>query len=274
MSKENFSLEEIKQECNELENKILDYYLQRKKQKDICEELNISRGKIDSLVKKYKLTRFRDRANYTIDLEKISIDIPNYWYFLGLFAADGNLHTTNKVDIIQFNLKDFDALKAIKEIIGYTGEIKTYIKQGSEIYFLGITNKDLINSVNTVFKTDCHKKTKKLIFPDIPNKECLCMFLRGFFDGDGSFRAIKNSKFFRFGIYCDSVNFILELEKVLKQITTENVSLYNNTSIEIASKKGNYDLFKFLYEFYESPFCIERKKKRAMQHIIAYEIES
>ena len=73
MNKTNFTLEEIQKDCNELENKILNLYLERKKQKDICEELNITRGKIDNLVKKYKLTRFRDVARFTINENNLNI---------------------------------------------------------------------------------------------------------------------------------------------------------------------------------------------------------
>ena len=36
MNKTNFTLEEIQKDCNELENKILNLYLERKKQKEIC----------------------------------------------------------------------------------------------------------------------------------------------------------------------------------------------------------------------------------------------
>lgn len=268
MNKTEFTLEEIREDCTEIENQILELYLERRKQKDICEQLNIKRGKIDTLVKKYNLTRFRDRSNYTINTNKINLENPDYWYFLGVFASDGNLHTTNSgTNIIQFTMTDKDCLESIKEILGYTGDIKTYDKG----YYLGITNKDLISSVNTIFKQDCHRKTSNILFPEPPNVNCLSMFLRGVFDGDGSFRISKNEKYFRFAIYCDSEVFLDKLYNILSEFVSEHIARYGKT-IEIASHKGNYELYKFIYS-YDSPFCLQRKKERAMQHIIAYEQE-
>lgn len=268
MNKTNFTLEQIKEDCTEIEYKILELYLLRKKQKEICEQLGVKRGKIDNLVKKYKLTRFRDRSNFTINVNTLSVGNPEIWYYLGVFAADGNLHTTNSgTDIIQFTVKDRDCLEAIKAILQYTGEIKEYDRG----FYLGITNKDLIAFTNATFKQDCHRKTSTLTFPETPNRDCLSMFLRGYFDGDGSFRLSKNEKYFRFGIYCDSGEFLEKLYNVLSNIVSEHIAKYGN-SIEIASQKGNYQLYTFIYS-YDSPYCILRKKERAMQHILAYEQE-
>lgn len=67
MNKQELNLDEIKQILNEQQKQILEMYLQHYKQKDIISKLNITRGKIDTLVRKYKLTRFRTRNNYTIN---------------------------------------------------------------------------------------------------------------------------------------------------------------------------------------------------------------
>lgn len=49
MCSKNYSLEEIKNECSDLEQEILKMYLNRVKQKDICNALQITRDKIDTL---------------------------------------------------------------------------------------------------------------------------------------------------------------------------------------------------------------------------------
>lgn len=274
MDKTNFTLDEIRQDCSELEKSILDLYLKRTKQKDICETLLIKRGTIDTLVKKYKLTRFRDRSNYTIDEKCLYEENPNIWYFLGIFASDGNLHTTNSnTQIIQFTLDDLDVLQHIKEILGYTGEIKEYFKLGKIRYFLSISNKALIAFVNKIFNADCHRKTDDIIFPDVPNEECMIMFLRGFIDGDGSFRVSPNNTFYRFSIYCKSEDFIFKLKEIIENIIEKPCSFYNSNTIELSSKKDNYKLFKFLYEKIDNPYYMFRKYERAKQHIIAYEKE-
>lgn len=95
MSSAELSLEEIKQVLNEEQIKILEMYLNRCKQKDIIDKLGITRGRIDSLIKKYNLTRFRSRNNYSIDESILSENNPLIWYFIGWFVSDGNLHKTN-----------------------------------------------------------------------------------------------------------------------------------------------------------------------------------
>ena len=120
MDKTNFTLEEIRENCSEVENQILDMYLNRKKQKEIIEKLSVTRSKIDHFVAKYKLTRFRSRNNYCLDEETIDVNNPEYWYFLGFFAADGNVHLTNSgSEIVQFTLKDREPLEDIITILKY-----------------------------------------------------------------------------------------------------------------------------------------------------------
>lgn len=274
MDKTNFTLDEIRQDCLESENQILDLYLERKKQKEICESLGINRGKIDSLVKKYKLTRFRDRANFTVNESSLTISNVNIWYYLGVFASDGSLTTAKSgTQIIQFTMDDLDVLEHIKEILGYTGEIKNYFKQGKTRYFLAMSNKALIQFTNTIFSSDCHRKTDFIEFPKIPNEGCLIMFLRGFIDGDGSFRTSRNESFYRFAIYCKSKQFILKLKECIDNIIGKPCSFYNNSTIEISSQEGNYKLFKFLYEKIDNKYYMKRKYERAKQHIIAYEAQ-
>ena len=174
MDKTGFTLEEIRKDCSDIENKILDMYLNRKKQKEMMEELGVGRGKIDHLVERYKLTRFRDKNNYCIDETVIDINNPEYCYFLGLFASDGNLHLTNSgSEIVQFTMKDRDVLEDVKKLFRYTGEIKTYKKQGERTYyFLGITNKKLVSSLKEIFG-NVYRKTSVLVFPEFSNNNFL-----------------------------------------------------------------------------------------------------
>lgn len=274
MNKTEFTLEEIKNDCSDLELRILELYLERRKQKEICELLNIKRGAIDTLVKKYKLTRFRDRANYTINVNALNRNNPDIWYVLGLFASDGNIYDMEKCTRVQFCLDDEEVLYHIKEILGFTGEVKKYFKSGKDRYQLMITNSKLVSFLEEIFNQDCRRKTETLLFPEnIPSEECMIMFLRGFIEGDGSFRAHSDSKYYRFSIYCKSKNFILKLKNIIENIIGRECSFYNNSTIELSSKKDNYKLYKFLYEKFENKYFMNRKYERAKAHIIAYENE-
>lgn len=50
MDTKNLTVEEIKNHCSSLEKEVLNLYLQRYTQKQICDRLDVSRGKIDNLV--------------------------------------------------------------------------------------------------------------------------------------------------------------------------------------------------------------------------------
>lgn len=129
MDKTIFTLDEIRNDCSETEQKILDMYLNRKKQKEMIEELGITRSKIDHFVARYGLTRFRDKNNYCLDETRINLLNPEYWYFLGFWAADGNVHITNSgSEIVQFTLKDKEPLEDIKQLLNYSGDVKFYKK--------------------------------------------------------------------------------------------------------------------------------------------------
>lgn len=265
MDKTNFTLEEIRENCSEVENLILDMYLNRKKQKEIIEKLSVTRSKIDHFVAKYKLTRFRSRNNYCLDEETIDVNNPEYWYFLGFFAADGNVHLTNSgSEIVQFTLKDREPLEDIITILKYSGEIKEYTKQNDrKYYFLGITNKKLIESIREIFG-EIYRKTSILTYPKIPNKDCESMFLRGYWDGDGCFTLSNNRRTYIGECYCESKDF---LEGFKSSLETYDIHYTAPESrILLTSKDGLTDFINFIYG-YSSSLGLPRKRGLAMLHL-------
>lgn len=265
------SIEEIKEHCSEQECSIIDMYLNRDTQKKICSTLGIKRGVIDCLVKKYNLGRFRDRKlSYC---KNINPEEPEFWYFLGLFASDGNLYfKSNFVDTIQFTLDDKDALESIKEILECNNEIKQYKRGAKMRWYLNISDANLISTVRLIMGSNCYRKTFNVQFPSIPNQTCLSMFLRGFFDGDGSFAISAIKGFYNFKIFCASPQFTHALYDTLVSIVHEGVHLYKESYIEINAQKNVYNLCKFLYS-YKPTIGIARKRERAMQHIENYELK-
>ena len=265
MDKTNFTLEEIRNDCSDIEQKILSMYLNRKKQKEIIEELGVSRGKIDHLVARYKLTRFRDRNNYCLDETRIDLLNPEYWYFLGFWAADGNVHLTNSgSEIVQFTLKDKEPLEDIKKILNYSGEVKFYKKTKQECYFLGITNKKLVSSLKEIFG-EVYRKTSILTFPKIPNEDCLSMFLRGYWDGDGCFTIANNSRHYIAEGFCDSESFTQTLLTTLKEYDIK-VNLFDDKKHFAINAKDEVSKFINLLYGYDSPIGLPRKRALAMLH--------
>ena len=264
MDKTNFSLEEIKSDCSELELKILEMYLNRKKQKEIIELLGVTRSKIDHLVARYGLTRFRDRNLYCLDESRIDVLNPEYWYFVGFFAADGNVHLTNSgSEIIQFTQKDKEPLEDIKAILNYSGDIKKYAKSGG-VYFLGITNKKLVQSLKDIFE-EVYNKTPTLKFPNIPNIDCLSMFLRGFWDGDGCFTTSGKYRHYIAEAYCESMEFISKLSEVLMENDIKMNIYADNKHFSINSKEDVSKFVDLLYR-YDVPYGLPRKRALAMLH--------
>lgn len=271
MTTTELSINEIKKQCNEQENNIIKLYLERKTQKEICNELHITRGKIDALIKKYNLTRFRDRKlSYC---KNINPTEPEFWYFLGLFASDGNLYyKSHCVDTIQFMLDDREALEDVKNILRCTNDVKTYIRGNKERYYLSISDAILIKTVRDIFSSDCYRKTFNIKFPKIPSKESMIMFLRGFSDGDGSLAKSAIKGFYNFKLFCASKQFAKSLYEKLEGIIHQGIHFYKESFIEINAQKHVYNLLKFLYS-YNPNIGIRRKRERAMQHIKNYELK-
>ena len=265
MDKKNFSMDQIREDCSEVELKMLEMYLNRKKQKEIIEELGVSRSKIDHFVARYGLTRFRDKNSYCLDESVIDISNPNYCYFLGFFAADGNVHLTNSgSEIVQFTQKDREPLEDIKEILNYSGEVKKYAKTGG-VYFLGITNRKLVQSLKEIFG-EVYRKTSTLSFPEFPNRECLAMFLRGFWDGDGCFSTVNGSRHYLAEAYCDSDDFTKSFIQNLRD-NNISVNLYSDGKHFSINAKEEVSKFIHLLYDYDSPYGLPRKRALAMLHL-------
>lgn len=271
MNTVDLTIEEIREHCSEQENKIIDMYLNRDTQKTICASLSTNRHTIDKLVKKYGLGRFRDRKlSYC---KSVNPNKPEFWYFLGLFASDGNLYLKSKsVDTIQFTIDDKEALEDIKNILDCNNKIKSYKKGEKMRWYMNISDSTLIEVVRSIFKSDCYRKTFNIEFPTISDPKCLIMFLRGFFDGDGSFSVSAIKGFYNFKIYCASKQFAQSLYNTLVSILHEGVHFYKEAYIEINAQKNVYNLCKFLYS-YNPTIGISRKRDRAIQHIRNYELK-
>lgn len=271
MRKNDLNLEQIKQEATTLEWQIIDLYLQRVSRKEISNKLSINTGKINTTVYKYGLTRFRSRNKYTININNLNVNNSQIWYFLGLFASDGNIYKTNQgSEVIQFTLRDKKPLEDIINILGYTGSIKEYNKPRiGLVYYLAITNKELVTFINTIFG-NAYQKTKNLKFPIINNNIQLEFFLRGYFDGDGCYTfSDKTKQFFNIECYCDSLDFLNTLSNITKKYIKIIPKVYNKR-FRIFSRKDVYLFLNFIYQN-DLNIGLTRKYLRAKQHIQNYQ---
>lgn len=145
--------------------------------KDIAADLGI---------KPYLLNRYINRdilhrgkySNKLFDDNWILERTPLFWYFLGLFSADGHLGTNNIVSIFQ---KDGNYLKKIQKLIGHKGML--YGKDKT-CYTLNINSPILHNILEELgFTSDKRYNAPFVTAPSIREQ---FLFIRGLFDGDGS----------------------------------------------------------------------------------------
>ena len=266
-----FTLEEIKCCINEQQKEILSLYLNRVKQKDIIAKVGCTRGQIDTLVKKFKLTRFRSRNNYTLNEDNLTINNLGFCYFLGWFASDGNLHTTSSnTDVIQFTLKDKEPLQKIIQILEYTGEIKEYHKRVKTsgiqniYYHLAISNKELVKAVNNIFGQDMHNKTYFVNIPNFNREQELLMFIRGFWDGDGCFTLNHSNNCKSACAHCASDIFRKQFCEKMQTLNIHSMNINTKPCPEIRiSRKDDFKKFVTWLFSIEPELCLTRKKEKA-----------
>lgn len=127
-----------------------------------------------------------------------SINIELQAYLLGFYAADGSIDEKRKTLRIHLQKKDSELVYLYKDIISpdarvfSVGEHKTTGRSGMEItasesFGVDITSAKICNDLVNL-GIGYNKSYSELHIPPM-NKELIPHFIRGYFDGDGSFVA-------------------------------------------------------------------------------------
>lgn len=176
-------------------------------------------------------------------------------------------------------MKDKEPLYILKDILKYSGEVKTYnkkvklkndsgekISKISEYYFLGITNKSLVIFLSKILNV-LYNKTFTIEFPNIPNEDCLKMFIRGFWDGDGCFTYNTINKVNCASAHCASLKFCEQFKEILSKFNID-VYILNTDCPEIRIyKKEHFNKFvEWIYSIYPN-ICLSRKRDKAFSLI-------
>lgn len=180
-------------------------------------------------------------------------------YYMGFFAADGTIRKKSNEMKIALSSVDKEFLENFKKAIDTEHDIKEY------------TTNNGFNCVSLVFsslkiKQDLSKYgiipnktfTNTISLKNIPENLRLA-FIKGFFDGDGSFSFNENTKQCFLKILCHSRKLLEEFTEVLG----EKFSI-------LERKDGNYSLeystlpsLRIMQKFYEidSPYLKRKKEK-------------
>jgi len=224
--------------------------------------------KLTTNLKKRGLTRSNkiNSRRYDVDhnfFNKIDNEHKAYW--LGFIYADGYVSKKTKTEKklgISLSTKDINHLETFKKHINATYPINIYKSESFgevEIEYcrLLMSSDQLFDDL--VSKGVFEKKTLILKFPDksIVPKKLQNHFVRGYFDGDGSFK--KNNNFYAFNL-CGTKEFLLTCQEILgKQTKLEkrHKDNKNNYSFSIGGRKQAKKAGDYLYK--NATVYLERK---------------
>lgn len=199
-------------------------------------------------------------------------------YLLGFYAADGSIDKHRKTLRIHLQESDKDLVNLYKDIIcpqAYTFSKlphKTTGRNGQIInahlsYGIDITSSQLCQDL-CYWGFGYQKSNQALHLPKI-NKKLLPHFIRGYFDGDGSFVAsIKKPKnrpnllvTMCFSIISKTPDILIDMQKLFAEnniiVNINYIKRDNLYRLTCSSKKYCRKIFKFLYT--KSNFYLKRK---------------
>lgn len=206
------------------------------------------------------------------------IDVEDKAYFLGLLYADGCVSKDGSI-ILSLEEKDLEIIKKFKKQLKYQGNISyikpkkiynTYFKRTinrSGQYRLSFRNKHMVKALSRLGCVPA--KSLILEFPtrnQVP-EHLLKPFIRGYFDGDGSFSFNKNK------IQCSitsTINFLTKLKEVLESFgfkcflsNPKNLINKGNNTTCVLGLSSNLESFNFINWLYlDSNFFLKRKYKK------------
>lgn len=182
-------------------------------------------------------------------------------YVLGWLMSDGCIQfIPNKKYCIRFDLKDYDILELIRDLLESNHPIRT--TKNRNTYQLIIDSKKLVRQLLDLGITP--NKTYKLKLPQI-EYSLYKHLIRGYFDGDGSVRInLKKNNVKQLTSYICSVNkeFLASIGEIIKNNTGNTIKIYEE-------KPGFYKLFygakesfafyKYMYD--DTEMYLKRKKQ-------------
>ena len=235
--------------------------------------IGCSTSRIQQLINKsnIKIRTPTDYRKYKIN-EKFfdEIDSEEKAYFLGILFADGYNSTDNMEIVISLQENDVDILYKLKNIIGYTGDLK-FVKKAKPKHkdqmALRICSKYM--SVRLSELGCIQNKSLVLEYPNYLCEDLHRHFIRGYFDGDG---CITES--------CDNAKFILtgtnNFLKKAQDILIDNCNLSRTkfdpikNSVATSLRYGGYDqlnrIFDWLYN--DSKVHMDRKYNKFKEVMI------
>lgn len=211
-----------------------------------------------------------------------NIDTENKAYWLGFLWADGNITKTTKRSSGPNRLRISQQYSDLNHIEKLKKDIKSehnITRTKDNMAQLDINSRAICKSLE---KLGFSLKNERVDIPKI-DESLIRHFIRGYFDGDGSFSIYKqkicqNNKNYILNKFEFSITgrrqFVLKIRKVLEDnnIVTKNLAIktYKNRAFEtITIKYGKHqdilNLYKYLYK--DSTIYLERKYLKFLEFL-------
>ena len=262
-----------------IENKklIIKYYKSGMIINKISKKLNINHQTITYIIKKNGIFKPKGVRKYSCDFDFFkNIDTEHKAHWLGFIAADGNVMHSNKRHSLHIGLKsdDYTHLIKFKKSISanYPVLIRDYASKGkiSKIARIDIHSKQITSDLCSCGIIP--NKTKQLDWNTLTNnipKNLIVHFVRGYFDGDGSWKLSKN--YLTFNISSASKTpFIDNFKKwISSQIELNANKIYTRKdgyrSIEYSGRDQCIRIYNLLYS--NCTIKLDRKFKKSTEHL-------
>jgi intein-encoded DNA endonuclease-like protein len=247
------------------ETEVINQYTELKNIHKVAKCFNVSVSPISRILKSNGVDLTNRRYEVNHDYFNI-IDTQEKAYWLGFLYADGYIRERKSGNSLEMKLsiKDKGHLENFRKDISSNHYIKESFnkvkyKSGfseSHMCHLAMYSTNLVNSIKS--QGFHSRKTFTIKFPSL-NKKLIHHFIRGYFDGDGSFSF--NTKTFRphTNLVCASEVFRSQLMKILKENDID-IKQYSDISLHIQDKLGNLKFYNYIYK--NSNIHLNRKKEK------------
>lgn len=264
---------------DETKKLICELYTNNTSIKEICKELNVDYASVKRALNKNGVelrSLSESLRKYSLDKKYFdNIDNQNKAYILGLLYADGNVSKNKYAMQISLQEEDKHILDKIRSELNtdtplYFHEKNKKNKNFKNIYTLIINNEHMHKSL--INNGVVPQKTFVIKFPEFLDDELIRHFIRGYFDGDGSFGFYKrkdrqNCYHISFSLigtndFCQRVKEIIETKLDVHCCIGYCHQKYDSP-IRCLSVAGRYNCQKVLDWLYDDAemFLIRKKNK-------------
>ena len=247
------------------EKEVIGKYEELKSIHKVADYFEVSITPIKRIIKDngVKLTNRRYKVNH--DYFNV-IDTQEKAYWLGFLYADGYIRERKSGNSLELKLsvKDYEHLLLFRECIESNHLIKesqSKVNYGGGISISNMVHLAMYSSklVNSIRKQGIHsRKTFTIERPNI-EKGMMPHFIRGYFDGDGSFSFNPE----KYSIKTQIVSASEDFKKfIINELEDNNIkiNLYSDIKLQIQNKLDNKKFYDYIYN--NAKIYLKRKKEK------------